>query len=215
MSEAALVAPTGTTVSAGADGEDNPTQFAQELIHTRQTVLPKRLLEPGPNPMQLQQILLAASAAPDHGKLLPWRFVLIPGSARHRLAKVFEEALITRDPQATPDQLAQAAEKAYRAPALVLAISQTAAGDTDVDSYERLVSMGCALQNMLLLATAMGFGSALTSGKALRSPQLATLFSLKDGEVAVCFLSIGTVSKNKSARIRPEVNDFFSTLSNG
>ncbi|WP_255555758.1 nitroreductase family protein [Rhodoferax sp. PAMC 29310] len=134
MSEAALVAPIGTTLSAGADEEDDPTQFAQELIHARQTVLPKRLLEPGPNPAQLQQTLQAASAAPDYGKLLPWRFVLIPGSARHRLAKVFEEALITRDPQATPDQLAQAAEKAYRAPALILAISQTAAGDTGVDT---------------------------------------------------------------------------------
>ncbi|WP_255555763.1 hypothetical protein [Rhodoferax sp. PAMC 29310] len=61
----------------------------------------------------------------------------------------------------------------------------------------------------------MGFGSALTSGKALRSPQLSTLFALQDGEVAVCFLSIGTVSKRKSARIRPEINDFFSTLANG
>ena len=194
------------------DEDQSLVTFAQELIHARQTVLPKRLIEPGPSSAQLHQILLAASAAPDHGKLTPWRFVLIPESARHRLAKVFEEALLARDPNATPEQVEQAAEKAYRAPALILAIAKTAAADTGIDSYERMVSIGCAIQNMLLVATSMGFGSALTSGKALRSNQLSTLFSLDIGEVATCFLSIGSVSKRTPTRIRPSVGDYVTTL---
>jgi nitroreductase len=199
-----------------ADDDPSAAHFAQELIHARQTVLPKRLIDPGPSAEQLHQIVLAASAAPDHGKLVPC-FVLIPASARYRLAKVFEDALLSRDPQATPEQLAQAAEKAYRAPTLILAIAKTAAGETGIDSYERMVSIGCAIQNMLLTATAtaMGFGSALTSGKALRSTQIGALFSLGDGEVAVCFLSIGSVSKRKFSRIRPEVPDYLTTLPNG
>lgn len=195
-----------------APDDASAAHFTQELIHARQTVLPKRLIDPGPSAEQLHQICLAASAAPDHGKLIPWRFVLIPASARHRLAKVFEEALLGRDPQATPEQVAQAAEKAYRAPTLILAIANTAVGDPGIDSYERMVSVGCAIQNMLLTATAMGFGSALTSGKALRSSQLSTLFSLETGEVAVCFLSVGTVSSRKSIRIRPGVNEYLTTL---
>ncbi len=194
--------------------EPSAAYFAHELIHARQTVLPKRLVDPGPSTEQLHQICLAASAAPDHGKLIPWRFVLIPASARHRLAKVFVDALLSRDAQATPEQLAQAAEKAYRAPTLILAIAKTAAEDTGIDSYERMVSVGCAVQNMLLTATAMGFGSALTSGKALRSNQLSSLFSLTEGEVAVCFLSVGSVSKSKPIRMRPEVNDYLTTLPN-
>jgi nitroreductase len=195
-----------------ANEDASAAHFAQALIHTRQTVLPKRLVDPGPSAEQLHQICLAASAAPDHGKLLPWRFVLIPASARHRLAKVFEEALLNRDPHATSEQVAQAAEKAYRAPTLILAIAKTTAGDPAIDSYERMVSIGCAIQNMLLTATALGFGSALTSGKALRSSQLNALFSLDMGEVAVCFLSVGTVSSRKLIRVRPGVNEYLTTL---
>jgi nitroreductase len=209
-----LTTPPSAPHSGLTDDDLGPANFAQELIHARQTVLPKRLIEPGPSAEQLHQILLAASAAPDHGKLIPWRFVLIPASARHRLAKVFEDALLARDQQATPDQLAQAAEKGYRAPVLILAIAKTAATDTGIDSYERMVSIGCAIQNMLLVATAMGFGSALTSGKALRSSQLSTLFSLDDGEVAACFLSIGSVSKRKPTHARPAVDEYLTTLPN-
>lgn len=196
------------------DDDTSAAHFAHELIHTRQTVLPKRLMGPGPSAAQLQQIVLAASAAPDHGKLMPWRFVLIPDSARHRLAQVFTQALLSRDPRATPEQVAQAAEKAYRSPTLILAIAKTTEGDTGIDSDERMISMGCAIQNMLLTATAMGFGSALTSGKALRSTQLSSLFSLQEGEVAVCFLSVGSVSSRKPARIRPEVADYLTMLPN-
>ena len=215
MNPVVLASEPSAPSSNETDDDSSAAQFAQELIHARQTVLPKRLLDPGPSPEQLHQISLAASAAPDHGKLIPWRFVLIPTSARHRLAKVFTESLLSRDPKATPEQVEQAGEKAYRAPALLLAIAKTAAGETGIDSYERMVSIGCAIQNILLTATAMGFGSALTSGKALRSTQLSALFSLEDGEVAVCFLSIGSVSKSKSARIRPEVTDYLTTLPNG
>lgn len=186
--------------------------LVSELIQTRQTILPKRLAAPGPSPAQLRQILTAASAAPDHGMLTPWRFVIVPTSARHRLAKVFEEALKSRDSSASAEQIAQAAEKAYRAPLLIVAIAKTFPGDTGIDSVERILSTGCALQNMLLMATAMGFGSALTSGKALRSSQMSDLLALDHGELAVCFLSIGTVSKKKPSKTRPQVENFVSTL---
>lgn len=207
-----LNAPLSATPLSVTEDDLVPANFAQELIHARQTVLPKRLIDPGPTPSQLQQIILAASAAPDHGKLMPWRFVQIPGSARHRLAKVFEDALMARDPKATPAQLAQAAEKAYRAPTLILAIAKTTEAETGIDSYERMVSIGCAIQNMLLVATAMGYGSALTSGKALKSDQLSALFSLDEGEVATCFLSIGSVLRRTPTRIRPDVSDYLTTL---
>lgn len=186
--------------------------WAHELIHARQTVLPKRLGSPGPSSEQLQQILAAASAAPDHGRLTPWRFVLIPASARHRLAVVFKEALLARDHQASVEQLAQASEKAYRAPTLVLAIAKTWSDDSGIDSAERMISTGCAIQNMLLMATAMGFGSALTSGKALRSAQLAELFALSQGEVPMCFVSFGSARCNRAVGIRPDVSAYVSAL---
>ncbi|HEY5676233.1 MAG TPA: nitroreductase family protein, partial [Myxococcales bacterium] len=72
-------------------------QWAAALIQHRQTILPKRLGAPGPDDLQLAAILEAAAAAPDHGELVPWRFVLVPGEARERLAQVFADALVERD----------------------------------------------------------------------------------------------------------------------
>lgn len=182
------------------------------LLQSRQTILPKRLMVPGPDAVQLNLILGAAASAPDHGQLLPWRFVLVPAEARATLAQAFGAALLERDPQAAHEQVLQAQEKAHRAPLLMLVVVDGQCGDPDIDLHERIISAGCAVQNMLLMATALGFGSALTSGKALKSVVLRSLFGLKDGEHAPCFVSIGTVQSRKNARIRPDPDDYVSTL---
>ena len=92
------------------------------LMQSRQTILPKRLMAPEPDAEQLRLILGAAASAPDHGQLLPWRFVLVPAGERDRLADVFGNALLARDAQATPEQVAQAREKAHRSPLLMLTV---------------------------------------------------------------------------------------------
>jgi len=182
------------------------------LMQSRQTILPKRLMEPGPDDAQLQQILQAAASAPDHGQLLPWRFVLVPQLARPALADVFGAALLERDPQANAEQVQQAQEKAYRSPCLLLVVVDAQRGDPEIDLFERIVSTGCAVQNLLLMATALGFGSALTSGKALKSSTLRALFGLREGEHALCFVSVGTVQSRKHPRLRPSPQDYCSTL---
>ena len=187
-------------------------QWAWALIQHRQTILPKRLGEPGPDERQLELILQAAAAAPDHGELLPWRFVLIPAAARARLAEVFAAALLERDPAAAEEQVARAREKAFRAPLLMLAVVRMGPPGDDVPPPERLVSAGCAIQNMLLMATAQGFGSALTSGKALQARGLRALFGLSEDEQAVCFVSVGTAVRSKPGRQRPQPAQFVSSL---
>ena len=168
-----------------------PRNSTAALIQHRQTILPKRLSEPGPDAQQLQQIFLAAAAAPDHGERLPWRFVVIPQGARARLAGVFAASLRERDPLATPDQEAQAREKAFRSPTLMLAVVDCGPPGDEVPGTERYLATGCAIQNMLLMATAMGYASALTSGKALESTGLRELFALREAEHAVCFVAPG------------------------
>lgn len=190
---------------------DPPAALAAALIEARQTILPKRLVAPGPDAAQLRQILGAAAHAPDHDRLLPWRFILVPAEARGKLASVFEQSLRERDPLATADQLAQAREKAFRAPVLMLAVADLP-GDAGVPDAERILSAGCAIQNMLLMATALGFGSALTSGKALRSVGLRGLFALAPREQALCFVSIGTPASRKPARERPSPDNYVSQL---
>ena len=189
--------------------------LAAALLQARQTILPKRLGGPGPTPAELGQILGAAAHAPDHGQLLPWRFILVPQVSRTQLAEVFAQALLERDPDATAEQAEQAREKAYRSPVLLLAVVDADRGDADIDLAERTVSAGCAVQNMLLMATAQGYGSALTSGKALKSASLRALFGLAPSEHALCFVSIGTVHSRKAARARPPATAYVSTLDAG
>lgn len=205
------------------------SEFANALIHSRQNVSPRRLLEPGPSPEQLQEILGTAGAAPDHGKLMPWRFVVVPHNQREQLAEVFALALQDRDPQATAVQMESAREKAHRALFLMLAIVRLAervapgaavaapsagTGDSEIEvsDAERLVSLGCAIQNMVLSAHAAGLGSGLTSGQALASPRLRALFGLLNNEQAVCCINLGTVIQHRPVRLRPRVSDYVSEL---
>ncbi len=198
--------PSARAPSASTD------ELAQALIHGRHTVLPRRLGLPGPDAAQTARILGAAASAPDHHALLPWRFIVVPEAARPRLGDAFAAALAQRDAQATAEQIGQAREKAFRAPLLMLAVARLRDDDADIPAHERIVSAGCAIQNLLLMAHALGFGAALTSGKALASAPLRTLFGLGEHEQALCFVSIGTVTRAKPARERPQPSQYVSTL---
>lgn len=183
------------------------------LLQSRRTVSPKRLGDPGPSPEQLSSILQAASHAPDHGQLTPWRFVIIPEIKRKALGEVFRQALQERDAKASETELLQAAEKAERAPVLLAAVLRQAQKEfAEVPNTERLISQGCAIQNILLMATALGYGSALTSGKALNHPAMRRLLQLQTHEVLTCFVNIGTPSRKATERLRPHYGQYTVSL---
>lgn len=199
------------TDSSSLTGNDLAA-FAMTLITSRQNILPKRLAAPGPSEDQVNNMFRAAAAAPDHGELAPWRFVLVPDAKRATLAQAFGQALVERDANATPEQIEQAREKAFRAPFLALAIARLGHCEPDIDPLERMVSVGAAIQNFLLCAHSMGFGSSLTSGQAMKSAALRQLFALTEGEQAVCCINVGSVIKRKPARLRPDMAAFVSSL---
>ncbi len=186
--------------------------LAAELMAARRTVLPFRLGEPGPDAAQLHGILSAAASAPDHRSLLPWRFITVSADRREALAEVFVQALLERDPHAEAHDIAKAREKGFRSPFLALLVVDAAKGDAEIDLAERLISAGAAAQNMLLMATAMGYGSALTAGQSVRSAALHRFFGLSDSEQAVCFLSVGTALSQGKTIVRPQVDDYVSEL---
>jgi nitroreductase len=186
--------------------------FTLTLITSRQNILPKRLAAPGPSEEQVHDMFCAAAAAPDHREIRPWRFVWVPEDKRTLLADVFAQALLERDTNATSEQVEQAREKAFRAPFLALAIARLGPCDPDIDLLERMVSLGAAIQNFLLCAHGMAFGSGLTSGQAMRSLAIRRLFQLAEGEQAVCCINVGTVNKRKPARLRPDVSTFVTSL---
>lgn len=142
---------------------------AATLMQARQTVLPKRLGAPGPDEAQLLAIVGAAAHAPDHGQLLPWRLVRVLPAQRPLLADAFAAALHERDPQAGAELLEQAREKAYRAPELWVLVVDGAKGDADIGLHERILSAGCAVQNVLLMATALA-ATNLIANKPVHPP---------------------------------------------
>ena len=203
-------------LSAAFPAEIDATDFALTLMASRHNISPKRLAAPAPTEAQLLSLLSAAAAAPDHGQLTPWRFIVVPQHRRHRLADAFAQALFDRDAAATPEQLASAREKAHRAPLLLVAIACLGPREPDTPALERMVSMGAAIQNLLLAAHAMGYGAGLTSGRAMTSPRLARLCALAEGEVAVCCVNIGTATRHQpTTRERPLPAQFVSVLPDG
>ncbi len=202
-----------TDESSHGGAEENVADAVFGAIDWRQHVAPKRLVAPGPDDAQVERLFQAAAAAPDHGTILPWRFVIVPRHKRESLAQAFVQALTDRDPAASEADITRAREKAFRAPFLAAAIVRLALdAEPEIPNAERLVSLGAALQNMLVAATALGFGSGLTSGKSMTSARMRALFALADDEQAVCFVNIGTVSKRKAPRERPTTSRFVTSL---
>jgi nitroreductase len=185
----------------------------QAVIAARQTTSARRLVAPGPTDAELQALLELAAAAPDHGQLTPWRFIAVPPERRDRLGQAFADALRDRDAQATEEQLRAASDKARNAPLLLVAVACLGPRDPDTPAAERLVSLGAAIQNLLLGAQALGYGTGLTSGRAMTSPRLHTLLGLDAMDQPVCCINIGTIGQAKpSRRVRPAVESFFRTL---
>jgi nitroreductase len=198
-----------------------PPSSLLELMNARSHTAPKRLVAPGPSEADLQQLFLAAATAPDHGRITPWRFVLIPQESRSALGEAFVAALLSRDAQAGQEEIDRARDKAMRSPCLMLAVlkaqpqmaSAEAEHPTPISINERLISLGCAIQNMLLMAHSQGWGSGITSGQALGTSAMRGLFQLEADEHAICFLNFGTVDKAKPPRQRPLPEGFVTKLS--
>lgn len=191
---------------------DSLGSFANALIHSRQHVSPKRLIAPGPNLSQRLEILNSAAAAPNHGKITPWHFYEVSPESRNLLGNLFANALIERDPTATATQVEEAKQKAFRGPLLLLATVNFENEKDNIPEQEKIISAGCAIQNVLLMANALGFGSGLSSGKALYSQKMRELFLFKDKEQPLCFITIGNISTHKPNTIRPDISSYTSTF---
>jgi nitroreductase len=196
-------------------GEDLLPESSKNLLlqmTARRNVAPKRLLEPGPTEEQLNLIFRAASNAPDHGRLQPWRFILVPQNKRAELGNAFVNALQNRDQSSSQEQMDAAYEKAFRAPCLMIAVISSFPSKPLIPLSERLISLGCAIQNMLLVAETLSVGSGITSGQAMNSQCIRDLFSLTEYEEGICFINFGTVSSHKAARPRAQSTNFVTSL---
>ncbi|TXG00869.1 nitroreductase family protein [Massilia arenae] len=184
----------------------------QALVAARRNFTLRRLHAPGPDAQALERMVEAAAHAPDHGLLRPWRFVLIPQERRADLGEVFAEALAERDPGCGEEALATARDKAQRAPCLLVAVLRDDTAAKAIPVAEKLVSLGCALQNLLLAAGAAGFATGLASGAAMDAPGMRRLLRLEAHERAICFIGLGTAGIEKPPRPRPDAADYLSSI---
>jgi len=161
------------------------------LIALTTRVSPAALDAPGPSANALQTILEAAVAAPDHGRMRPWRFILIEGTAREKFGALLAESLQRRDPAAPAGKLEAERKKALRAPLIVVVAAQVQA-EAKVPEIEQLVAVGAAAQNMLVAAHALGFGGFWRTGAIAYDPAMKRALGLAETDAIIGFLYLGT-----------------------
>lgn len=151
-----------------------------------------RLDDPGPTAAQLAAMLEVAGTAPDHGRLRPWRFIVLRGPAREELGAAFARAVAARTPDTPAAELDKVARKALRAPVIVAVIARTVP-HRKVQPWEQVVAAGCATQNLCIAATAYGFGSMWRTGWLVEHPAVLTHLGLDAHEQVVGLVYLGTV----------------------
>lgn len=168
---------------------------AIDLILSRRSVSPRFLVEPTPTADELDLILRAAAAAPDHKNLKPYRFILIPPERRGDLAAAFREAKSERDPGAPATEIERAGEKAYRGAMLLAVVLRIVRDHPRVSVSDQMLAAGAALENMLLAATALGYAGCLRSGHSATSRRVRLALGLANEEELAAFLMLGTPAK--------------------
>lgn len=167
------------------------------LLRTRASIGPKHLTEPGPDDAQLRLMLEAALHAPDHGELVPYRFKVVAGAARHDMSRLFGEA--ARRAGKDEAGIAMDEERALLPPVTVAVVARQDLGHQQVPAHEQWIALGGALANFLTAAHALGFGGKMLSGAKARDPGLVAAFC-EPGETLVGWIALGTPAKAPKPR---------------
>ena len=172
---------------------------ALEAVLTRQSVPPAFLGEPAPDDAALKRILAAGAAAPDHGRLRPWRFLVIRGAARARLGEVFAQALLQRQPDAPAPALEQERARPMRAPLLIAVAAKLDPDHPKIPEIEQILSTAAAAQNILIAAHAQGFGAKWLTGANAYDDHVKRALGLAPSDRLVAFIHVGTIEGSPPA----------------
>jgi nitroreductase len=173
------------------------------LLESRRSGRPRDMVAPGPSDAELKRILTIAARVPDHGKLAPWRFVIVAADQRERFAALLAKALPESDPTAGAAHFAKAHEFAHQAPTLVVLVSAPTEGHK-IPVWEQQMSCGAAGMNLLLAAHALGYAGGWITGWPAYSEQVRAAFCGPDERIAG-FLFLGTPGAELEERPRPDL----------
>lgn len=174
------------------------------LLATRRSAKARDMVAPGPDAAELRQILEIAARTPDHGKLAPWRFVVVPDTARDALAAALTEAYRTDRPGAGRLEIEAMDSFARQAPTLVVVLASPKT-DSHIPLWEQELSVGAATMNLEHAAHALGYTACWLTGWAAFSERVRDLFGAAPERIAG-FVFIGTPSRDLEERPRPDLD---------
>lgn len=178
----------------------NNLASAARLLATRRSGKARDMLGPGPTPAELDAMLAIAARVPDHGKLAPWRFVVIDDRAA--FAALLDAAYRADKPEAGRLELQAVHDFAHQAPVLVAVLSRVDAS-SHIPAWEQQLSAGAAIMQLLNAAHALGYvGNWLTGWAAYSDAVTAALGEA--GERIAGFVFIGRQARPLEERVRPE-----------
>lgn len=184
--------------------EDNPIVA---FLSRRRSASALGLEAPGPDGETVRRLLTIATRVPDHGKLSPWRFVLIEGEAKERLVDKLEAIAATRD-DATKASVSL--RKLARPPLCIAVISRPK--DAPIPEWEQVLSSGAVCMNLLTAALAMGFGANWITDWYSYDSKALELLGVGPGERVAGMVMIGTAPTPPEERPRPDVSELTSSL---
>lgn len=177
-----------------------------EVLATRRSVVAKDMIEPGPDAAQIQAILSAGHRVPDHGKIGPWRFVVFQGEARAQFSQKLADIYAEENPDCKEKMLNFQAEILTRAP-VVIAVISTAGDHPKVPEWEQILSAGAACQNMLVAATAMGFGAQWLTEWYSYNHKVKALLEMEPHHQVAGFIYFGSYLEKPEERKRPDLEE--------
>lgn len=184
----------------------NDLRSTIDLLLSRRSAKAREMVAPGPDEAALRMILQAAMRVPDHGKLAPWRFIVVEKAAQDALGVAMADAYLAEKPDAGRLEIDAIRGFPAQAPVMVAVLSSVNAA-SHIPAWEQQLSAGAACQNMLIAAHALGFAGCWLTGWPAYAPAVTTLLGGGDGDRIAGFLFIGTPGKELSERPRPQYDD--------
>ena len=177
-----------------------PSADLRRRLAERRSAPAQALAAPGPSDAEIDEILTLGARTPDHGKLFPWRFVVLGPRTRAEIAEKLAVLAELRDKPAK-DQAVLA--KLTAAPVTILVISAPVPNAKPI--WEQQLSAGAVCMNMEHAAGAFGFSSSWITDWYSYDPEAVALFGLTEGETVAGFIHIGTLAEPALERPRPDM----------
>ncbi len=183
-----------------------PAPEVLDFLGRRRSASAATLAAPGPDADHLASLLRLAARAPDHGKLAPWRFIVLEGADKSAFVARLEDAVTARPDGST---LVAKLAKLRIPPLSVVVVSRYTPGK--IPEWEQRLSAGAVCTMMIIAAQAMGYGANwITDWYAYDQAALA-LLGLRDDEAVAGFIHIGTPTDEPLERVRPDLSALVET----